>query len=173
MKQFLAQIVSSTQTLEAQKQDTGRLLTIFKVRLESTKKIANADVVVGVEKTTDGAKGPLIVTKNMDPNETHPLLTMAVVEAVGSLHGVTFTSGTFHAIAWKYGLKMIPNFCWRSKEGNLTKYSREAVTFIKHLTEGDIDLAKTEYRERNRKKRAKVPATATLPLGLNKNAVAS
>jgi len=173
VKQFLAQIANSTQSLEAQGQDTGRLLTIFKVKLESTKKIANADVVVGVEKATDGAKGPLVVTKNMDPNETHPLLTMAVVGAVGTLHGLEFTSGAFQAIAWKYGLKTNQTFCWKSKEGNLIRYSREAVTFIKRLTEGDVTLAKTEYRERNRKKRDAVPATATLPTGIDQTVVAS
>src|ERR1035441_3025855 len=35
VRQFLAQIASSTQALESQKQDTGRLLTVFKVKLES------------------------------------------------------------------------------------------------------------------------------------------
>jgi hypothetical protein len=98
----------------------------------------------------------------MDPNETHPLLTMAVVNTVGTLHGVPFTSNAFQAIAWKYGLKTNPTFCWKAKEGNLIKYSREAVTFIKRLTPGDVELAKNEYRERNLK-RATVPATAMLP----------
>lgn len=171
VKQFLAQIANSTQLLEAQKQDTGRLLTIFKVKLESTKKIVNADVVVGVEKAADGAKGPLVVTRNTDPNETHPLLTMAVVKSVGTLHGFEFTSGAFQAIAWKYGLKANPMLCWKSKEGNLIRYSRETVTFVKRLTQGDVRLAKTEYRERNRRKRVVVPATATLPLGANQTAV--
>jgi hypothetical protein len=173
VKQFLAQIVNSTHTLEAQGQDTGQLLTIFMVKLESTKKIANADVVVGVEKQPDGAKGPLVVTRTMDPNESHPLLTMGVVESVGTLHGFAFTTGTFQAIAWKHGLKTNPLFCWKSKQGNLIKYSREAVTFIKRLTEGDISLAKTEYRERNRKKRDVVPATATMPLGIDQKAAVS
>jgi EC042_2821-lke REase/Protein of unknown function (DUF3644) len=171
VKQFLAQIANSTQLLEAQKQDTGRLLTIFKVKLESTKKIVNADVVVGVEKAADGAKGPLVVTRNTDPNETHPLLTMAVVKSVGTLHGFEFTSGAFQAIAWKYGLKANPMLCWKSKEGNLIRYSRETVAFVKRLTQGDVRLAKTEYRERNRRKRVVVPATATLPLGANQTAV--
>jgi EC042_2821-lke REase/Protein of unknown function (DUF3644) len=170
VKQFLARIVDSTQSLETQKQDTGRLLTIFKVKLESTKKIANADVFVGVEKAGDGAKGPLVVTKNMDPNETHPSLTMAVVKAVGTTHGTVFTTATFQAIAWKYGMKTNQIYCWRSKEGNLTRYSQDAVTFIKRLTPGDVELARTEYRERNRKRRAKVPVTATLSLGLDQNA---
>jgi hypothetical protein len=38
VKQFLAEIARSTQLLESQKLDTGRLLTVFKVKMESTKK---------------------------------------------------------------------------------------------------------------------------------------
>jgi hypothetical protein len=57
VKQFLVQIATSTQALEPQGQDTGRLLTVFKVRLESTKKIGNADVVVGVQRPGEGVNG--------------------------------------------------------------------------------------------------------------------
>jgi EC042_2821-lke REase/Protein of unknown function (DUF3644) len=169
VKQFLARIVDSTHVLETQKQDTGRLLTVFQVKLESTKKIANADVVVGVEKPGVGDKGPLVVTKTMDPNDTHPLRTKTVVEAIGTLHGIPFTTGTFQAIAWKHGMKANRVFCWKSTEGNLVKYSHEAVIFIKRLTQGDVELAKKEYREQNRQKRASVPATAMLPLGSDQN----
>jgi hypothetical protein len=172
VKQFLARIVESTHTLESHKQDTGRLLTVFQVKLESTKKIANADVVVGVEKGV-GDKGPLVVTKTMDPNDTHPLRTSAVVEAVKTLHGMPFTSGTFQAIAWKHGMKSNRLFCWRSAEGQLVKYSHDAVTFIKRLTQGDVELAKKEYREQNRRKRASVPATAMLPLGSDQSSGAA
>jgi hypothetical protein len=63
VKQFLAQIVALTQSLESQGQDTGRLLTVFTIKLESTKKIANADMVVGVERAGDNVRGPLVVTK--------------------------------------------------------------------------------------------------------------
>jgi len=164
VKQFLAQIAASTQALESQKQDTGRLLTIFRVKLESTKKIENADLIVGVDKVAVGANGPLIVGKTMDPNITHPLRMTELVNAVGILHGSEFTSGTFQAIAWKHGIKGNRNFCWRSSLGEIVRYSNDTVVFIKRLTEGDVELAKKEYRERNRKKRDVVPATATLPI---------
>jgi hypothetical protein len=163
VKQFLAQIVASTQELESQSQDTSRLLTVFKVKLESTKKIANADVVVGVQAPTDGT-GPLVISRTMDPNQTHPLRMTELIAAVGQLHGVTFGSGTFQAIAWKYGIKSNATFCWKSTVGQLVRYSHEAVTFIKRLTPGDVALAQKEYRERKRKKGAAQPATATLPL---------
>lgn len=140
-----------------------RLLIVFKVKLESTKRIANADIVVGVRKETDEVQGPLIVAKTIDPNITHPLRMKEVVETVGLLHGWAFTSGTFQAIAWKFGIKANPTFCWKSSMGEIVRYSHETVTFIKRLREGDVQLAKKEYRERNRKKGLDVPATAALP----------
>jgi len=155
VKQFLAQIAQSTLALESQNLDTGRLLTVFKVKLESTKKIENSDLVVGVQKAADAGAGPLIVAKPMDPNLTHPLRTMALVKAVGQLHNEEFTSGVFQAIAWKHGLKTNPIFCWQDMDGNLIKYSHEAVAFIKRLTSGDVQLAKAEYREWNRGKSRK------------------
>lgn len=172
IKQFLARIAESTQALETANLDTGRLLTVFKVRLESTKKIGNADVVVGIQANTDPSLGPLVVTKAVDPNVSHPLRTKEVVEAMGTLRGQKFTTGTFQAIAWKYGIKSKASFCWKSSRGELVKYSHDTVVFIKRLTSGDIDLAKSEYKERNRK-RAAVPATATLPLTPGQGQVAS
>lgn len=88
------------------------------------------------------------------------------------LHGQKFTSGTFQAVAWKYGIKSKSNFCWKSSKGELVKYSHDAVAFIKRLTSGDIDLAKHEYRERTRK-RDTIPATATLPLTAGQEQAAS
>jgi hypothetical protein len=164
VKQFLAQIAEASQTLEAHKQDTGRLLTVFKIKLESTKKIGDADLVVGVQKAGEGTNGPLVVTKNVDPNITHPLRMTELVNAIGTLHGSAFTSGTFQAIAWKHGIKSSPAFCWKSSMGDLVRYSHDAVTFIRRLTLGDVELARTEYRERSRKKGVIAPATATLPM---------
>jgi hypothetical protein len=98
VKQFLAQIAQSTLALESQNLDTGRLLTVFKVKLESTKKIENSDLVVGVQKAADAGAGPLIVAKPMDPNLTHPLRTMALVKAVGQLHNEEFTTACFRQL---------------------------------------------------------------------------
>jgi hypothetical protein len=163
VKQFLARIAASTHELASQSQDTSRLLTIFKVRLESTKKIADADVVVGIHAAADRA-GPLVISKTMDPNQTHPHRMKELIEAVGQLHGVAFGSGIFQAVAWKHGMKSNPIFCWKSTVGQLVRYSNDAVTFIKRLTPGDVSLAQKEYRDRNRRKGTEQPATATLPL---------
>jgi hypothetical protein len=148
VKQFFALIAESTHALKTANVDTARLLTVFKVKLESTKKIGNADVVVGIQATADHSADPLIVTKAVDPNESHPLHTMEAVEAVGILHGQRFTTGTFQAIAWKYGIKANAKFCWKSSGGEVVQYSRDTVTFIKRLTSEDVELAKSEYKQR-------------------------
>lgn len=172
VKQFLAEIARSTQALESQKLDTGRLLTVFKVKMESTKKIENADLVVGVQKPDQAGPGPLVVAKPMDPNVTHPLRMTEVIAAVGTLHGQPFTSNTFQAIAWKHGLKKNPTFCWKATEGVLVRYSHDVVAFLKRLTEGDVELAKKEYRARAKKKGGQKPATATIPIAGQDGALA-
>ena len=163
VKQFLAALARSAQELESQNLDTGRLLTVFKVKLESTKKIEHADLVVGVQKAADAGSGPLVVNRPMDPNITHPLRMTEVITAVGSLHGKDFTSGTFQALAWKHGLKENSMYCWKATEGVLVRYSHDVVAYLKRLTEGDIELAKKEYKARPKSKSAKKPVTATIP----------
>ena len=90
------------------------------------------------------------------------------------LHGKEFTTGAFQAVAWKLGIKSNPRFCWRSKPmGSTVKYSNDTVAFIKRLTSGDVELAKTEYRERNRKKKDVFPVTARVPLAAGQQQAAS
>ncbi len=163
VRQFLTRIAESTQSLESRELDTSRLLTVFNVKLESVKKIGNADVLVGIQNSLDSSDGPLIVTKAIDPNVSHPLRAKDVVNAVRVLHGRAFTSYVLQAVAWKYGVKKKPNFCWQSSVANLVKYSQEVVTFINRLTEGDLELALREYKQRTTMAAA-VPATAMLPL---------
>ena len=153
LQQFLQELAKSTQALESQNLYTGRLLTVFRVKLESTKKIQNADLDVGAQTAgavaTSGNPGPPVVTKSVDPNITHPLSTADVIKAIGTLHGRTFTSNTFQAIAWNHSLKENAQYCWKLRVGSVVRYSHERVTFIRRLTEGDVDLATQEYRERN------------------------
>jgi hypothetical protein len=144
IKQFLNEIAKATSELEAAKSDTARFLTVFKIKLESTKKIEKADVVVGVQKAAEGI-GPLVVTR-MDPNLSHPLLTNDAISNIGSLNGKTCTSGTFQAIVWKFDLKNKPEFCWRAAENRLTKYSNDIVSYIQRLSTDQVELAIKDYR---------------------------
>ncbi len=146
VKQFLAEIAAATKEIEEANADTGRFMTIFKVKLESIKKIAAADVIVGVA-SADQVSGPLVVSRTMDPNITHPLRQTEVVEKVGTLHDRAFTAHVFQAVAWKYQIKAKPELCWQATEGILTKYSNEVVAWVKRLSANDISGAIADYRE--------------------------
>ncbi len=150
-KQFLTEIAKATSDLEAANADTARFLTVFQVKLESTKKIEKADVVVGVQKPSEGV-GPLVVTR-MDPNLSHPLLTNEAIQKVGVLHGKPFTSATFQAVVWRFDLKNKPEFCWRAAGNRLVKYSNEIVAYVQRLSADQVESAIKDYRVFLAKKR--------------------
>lgn len=145
VKQFLTELAAATDEVKNVGGDTGQLMTIFSVKLESVKKIGDADVLVGVDAARDG-EGPLVVTRTQDPNKTHPLRQTEIVDNIANLHGRRFTSHTFQAIAWKYDLKNEARFCWKASEGVLTKYSRDVIALVKKLSAADVDAALTDYR---------------------------
>lgn len=145
-RQFLAQLFEATDEVKSAGKDRGRLMTVFNIKLESVKKIGDADVVVGVQKA-DGASGPLAIVKTQDPNITHPLRQTEVVRAIGALHDKPFTGHVFQAIAWKHDLKNKSQYCWKAREGVLTKYSNDIVAFIKTLSAADVEAALTDYRK--------------------------
>lgn len=157
VKQFLSELARATDEVKTSGKDTGRLLTVFNVKLESVKKIGDADVVVGVEKAEESS-GPLAIVKHQDPNITHPLRQKDIVGTkekpgiIVDLHGTTFTAHTFQALAWKYKLKEKPEYCWEAQEGVLTRYSRDVVAWIKRLTKADINKALKDYRTHLRAK---------------------
>ena len=142
VQQFLSGLANSVTELKAVNQDSGRLLTIFDVKLESVKKIGDADVVVGISPETNG---PLAILKTQDPNISHPLSRKEVLERIPSLHGTRFTSHKFQALVWRYSLRERPQYCWRADEGILTKYSHDIVPFITQLTEDEVDSAVGSY----------------------------
>ena len=46
----------------------------------------------------------------------------------------------------------------------LEQHRRTLIAFIRRLTAGDVELAKTEYRERSRKKKTVIPLAGTVKL---------
>ena len=84
VRQFITELSRATKEIEDAAQDTGRLLTIFQVNLQSTKKIQTADVIAGVGLPA-GAEGPLLIEKAVDPNITHPLKQKDVIDKVAKL----------------------------------------------------------------------------------------
>jgi hypothetical protein len=159
VRQFLTELAKSTEELEIAGADTARFLTVFSVKLESTKKIERADVVVGVQAQTTGS-GPLVVTRTADPNVTHPLRARDVVERIGNLHGQKFTSFVLQAILSEHGLKSKPEYCWQAAEGVLVKYSHDVVAFIKRLSRSDVEAAVAAYKSKMKKRSRRRGAAA-------------
>lgn len=154
-KQFLSTLSSSLTEIDKAGADAGRLLTVFKVTLESIKKIEKADVVFGIAGAAQAAEqqGPLVVTKIRDPNVAYPLRQKDLIEKVGKLHNKQFTSNTFQALCYKFGFKTDPKFCWKAIEGVLTKYSPELVQHIKALSDEEVAEALVAYKTYLRKRR--------------------
>lgn len=152
--QFFLELRSAVEEIQEAGQDTGRLLTVFSVKLESTKKIDRADVMVGVQKSGEGS-GPLVLEKKMDPNVTHPLRRKDIIKKINILHGTKFTSYIFEAICQKYDLKSNSVYCWKAKEGGLTLYSYDIISKINQLSKSEVDVAINEYCEymKNKRKR--------------------
>ncbi len=143
--QYLAELARAVQEVEAAGKDTGRLLSVFVVRIESIKKIEQADVLVGLG--GGGANpGALAIIRRQDPNVTHPLRQLDIVGKNGVLREQGHTPFTFQAIVWKYELKSKPQYCWAAKEGVLIKYSNDIIPWINRLTQREVETALNEYK---------------------------
>jgi Domain of unknown function (DUF3644) len=152
-RDFASLLREYTAELEDKGIDTGRLLTVFDINLQSTKKIEQADLIAGIG--TDQGEEPRIVSRPMDPNKTHPLLQKHALEKVGELHGTKFTSYSFQAVVHRYHLKEQPRMCWIDEETHWPRWSPEVVTFIRSLSAQDITDARRGYGEEQRRRRTR------------------
>jgi EC042_2821-lke REase len=102
---------------------------------------------VGVVPADESADEPLVIARSVDPNESHPYLQRDVVEKFkSSMSG--FTSRTFQAIVWKYGLRDDRRYCWEAKKyKGIFQWSGDTLAFIKRLTEEEIAVARREYSQ--------------------------
>lgn len=143
--EFLRIISDTTKELETAGIDTGRFLTVFKVNLQSTKKIQSADIVAGVQ--ADNPGGVLLVSKKVNPNDSHPHTRKAVVVAIGSLlRGMPFTTYTFDAIVWRTKAKEQDLLCWHNIIANTYQYSPQLISKIKAMTKHDVEESLNEYK---------------------------
>lgn len=153
VRQFLTLIQDAVTRMESNRDDTGRLLIVSRVKLESTKKISKADFIVGVQaESPSTGQGPLVV-RNADPNIDKPLRQKDFLAKISELHGIRFTQHTFHAIVHAYKVKENPHLFWCSKDGVSLQYSEEVMTFIKKLTKKEVEEALSKYKEKLRKAR--------------------
>lgn len=150
--EYLKAILRATKELESEGIDTERLLTLFDVSLQSTKKIEKADIVVGVGAGAGAA--PVLVTRKVDPNVTHPYRQKEVIERLASAHGGKVTTHVFQAIVWQHQLKTQDAMCWQDKSSGLVKWSTEVIAFVKGLSAKDLEAAKRGYAAYLRKRRS-------------------
>ncbi len=147
--EFLAVISQTTKELEDKNVDTGRFLTVFKVNLQSTKKISSADIVVGVN--GDQNESILLVSKKVDPNTSHPLQRKAILPEIGSeLRGQKFSPFVFDAIVWHRKIKGQEIYCWQNANAGTSQYSPQLITFLKSLTAEQISESVSAYKARNK-----------------------
>ncbi len=135
--------------LEADNRDTGRFMTIFSVSLQSTKKVASSDFIVGVEGASGGGR-PILVQQRVDPNKSYPYRRMDIISSLSDpyqqgmglvIGGHKLTSHVFERIMRFYGFKDEEKYCWREETGAITKYSQSLVERLKTMTKKDVDVA--------------------------------
>lgn len=145
VREFIGAFARATADVEAAKGDTGRLLTPLILKLTSTKKLERADLVVGVEKGA-GTGAPVIIERPSDPNVTHPMRQMEVLNKLSSLHGHPFTAHTFQALVWKHKLAENRALCFVLQPHGYRKWSNDLIPWLRQLTSADVTAALTDYR---------------------------
>lgn len=152
--EFLKIISETTKTLEAENIDTGRFLTVFKVNLQSTKKIQSADITAGVN--VDNPNGLILVTKKVDPNISHPNYRKDILEVLKQDEGKPILSTyTFDAIIWHYKIKVDDTCSWHNSKTHTYQYSNSLIEFIRNLTNQNIENCLKNYKEHQTKTRKK------------------
>lgn len=156
--EFLKKIQSAASDLADEGADTGRLLTVFDVSLQSTKKIEKADIVVGVDR--EASNEPFLVTKILDPNKSHPFRRKDALERIGDGAGGPFNQYSFDAVAWHLGLREKKHLCWTDEATGTKKWSPEIITIMKRLTPEEIERARAAYSNRSKGQAAPTSSVA-------------
>jgi hypothetical protein len=154
--EFLKAIRDAAAELDAEGIDTGRLLTVFDVTLQSTKKIEQADIVTGVDRE---ATDSVLITRILNPNRSHPYRRTEALERIRERRGDEFNTRSFDAVAWRYGLREKKNLCWTDdRYAGVVKWSPEVVNVMSRLTSAEVEEARQAYaayqRTRSRSNRA-------------------
>lgn len=157
VRQFTDRLRSLVIDLEAGGHDTARLFTVFKAQLISTKKLAEADFVVGVQ-AGDGAGAPLLVHRPVDPNASHPYRETDIITRADGVGGLGISIGEtpltqfpFRALAHFLKAKEDPRYYWKDKTGAVTRYSISYVERLKAITSEELEAALKAYRRRQQR----------------------
>lgn len=140
IEDFIATLEVERDALVTASGDSGRLLTIFRVNLQSVKKIGAADVVVGVDQESSTST---VLTKPVDPNKSHPLRQKDVLERLN----LPFRFGQYEFLVatTELGLRSDSRYCWTDKDVNLVRWSHETVSRLGRLTQDDVDAFREAY----------------------------
>lgn len=120
---FIKDLSISISELESKGIDTGRMMTVWNIKLESVKKVSSSDITAGITTEVEGVN-PLIVDRPIDPNRSHPLLASDIYSTrqkmgrIEKLYGVPFTQFIFSAIVKKYHIKEKRQYCWIEERTN-------------------------------------------------------
>jgi len=149
VREFCNALKQTVIDLENTCNDTARLITYFKVNLQSEKKIKSSDFVIGIDGKATGK--PVYVNKFITPNESHPLRRMDIItsrskpdEEPGmklTVGGNLLTSHIFDKIVKHYKIKQQEKYCWKEENGYITKYSYTFVDFLKKLSKEEVEAA--------------------------------
>jgi len=144
---YLKLIADTTQELESVGIDTGRFLTVFRVNLQSSKKIQTADITarLGADDDSDTA----VITRVLDPNVSHPFLRKDIVGKKAKFD-IVFNSYVFDALVWRYKLKENKTLCWKNSKANTFQYSQELVNLMRQYSSVEVEESKSMYSNRTK-----------------------
>lgn len=146
---FLRKLSEAVADCEEHDHDLGRLLTVYDIHLQSVKKVSKADFVVGI---SEDSSGSTIVSNKMDPNTSHPMLPMMVVDAVNAKRkDLNFNSYDLLSVKFANSWDEIPRLYWDNKATGRRQWSMEIVGVICKMTRKDIDDCRKKYKEYKRR----------------------
>lgn len=162
--EFIHAIRYSIERIEQEGGDITRVLTVFKFKLESARKLEQADLTVPIANVADGGE-PLLVERRIDPNKSHPLIAKRVIEKVAILHSRKVTPYVLQAIVWKYDVRSNIRYCWRDSDDRVTRYSYDFVAWLKSINAADMSTALAEYRQHLRNLQGRTGQSKTMRQG--------
>lgn len=152
-QEFIDHLRKRFEAVEKSQGDTGRVLTVYDVHMQSVKKYGSRDLRVGVDQGADGR----IVIKNRDSRDTHPYTMQQLIGRANELSAKgtrALNSHDHQVMCWKHGLRNNPKFAWKHPNQTSHFWSDHAVFWFSCLTDEEIEKSRTEYRESQKARKA-------------------
>ena len=153
VREFIAQVQRAATDIQSSGGDPSDLMITVTVSLHSVKKLAQADVIVGVAGEGGGTLVPTTIIKHQDPNVSHPLLRRDVLQRIGSFGVSHRDTYVLQAMMWKHKVLSDRRFCWASEKTGDRQFSHDFVQFLKKQSKAEVASVLKEYREAIRARR--------------------